>query len=91
MTTLIDSTPTSPVRLPGFTYQRIDVEGVLINCAIKGAGPPLLLPGSLAIELVESMLHSGAIVQDDQRIRAATDYARTEPGAMRVPFPKDWS
>jgi glyoxylase-like metal-dependent hydrolase (beta-lactamase superfamily II) len=48
-------------------------------------------PESLAIELVESMLRSGAIVQDDQRIRAATDYARTEPGAMRVPFPKDWS
>ena len=42
-------------------------------------------PASLAIELVESMLHSGAIVQDDQRIRAATDYARTEPGAMRSP------
>src|ERR1700691_5610984 len=43
MTTLIDSTPTSPVRLPGFTHQRIDVEGVMINCAIKGAAPPLLL------------------------------------------------
>ena len=48
-------------------------------------------PESLAIELIESMLHSGAIVEDDQRIRAATDYARTEPSAMRVPFPKDWS
>jgi glyoxylase-like metal-dependent hydrolase (beta-lactamase superfamily II) len=48
-------------------------------------------PESLAIELIESMLHSGAIVKDDQRIRATTDYARTEPSAMRVPFPKDWS
>jgi hypothetical protein len=37
MTTQIDSTPTSPVRLPGFTYQRIDVEDVMISCAIKGA------------------------------------------------------
>jgi haloacetate dehalogenase len=31
------------VRLPGFDYRRIAVEGVTINCAIKGSGPPLLL------------------------------------------------
>jgi haloacetate dehalogenase len=31
------------VRLPGFEYQRIDVEGVTINCATKGTGPPLLM------------------------------------------------
>lgn len=43
MTTSIDTAPASPVRLPGFEYQRIDVEGVTINCAIKGAGPPLLM------------------------------------------------
>jgi haloacetate dehalogenase len=33
----------SPARLPGFEYQRIDVEGVTINCAVRGSGPPLLL------------------------------------------------
>ena len=33
----------SPVRLPGFEYRRIDVQGVTINCAVRGAGPPLLL------------------------------------------------
>jgi haloacetate dehalogenase len=43
MTTPADSTPTSPVRVPGFEYRSIDVDGVTINCAIKGAGPPLLL------------------------------------------------
>jgi haloacetate dehalogenase len=43
MTTPIDSTPASPVRLPGFEYRRVDVEGVMISCAMKGAGPPLLL------------------------------------------------
>jgi len=37
------ATPSSPVRLPGFEYRRIDVEGVTINCAVAGAGPPLLL------------------------------------------------
>jgi haloacetate dehalogenase len=29
--------------LPGFEYQRVDVEGVIINCAVKGSGPPVLL------------------------------------------------
>jgi haloacetate dehalogenase len=43
MTTPLASAPASPVRLPGFEYQRIDVEGVTINCAIKGTGPPLLM------------------------------------------------
>jgi haloacetate dehalogenase len=43
MTTPIDSTPGSAVRLPGFEYRRVDVEGVTISCAMKGAGPPLLL------------------------------------------------
>ncbi len=44
MTTPADNTPAaSPVRLPGFDYQRIDVDGVMINCAIKGTGPPLLM------------------------------------------------
>jgi haloacetate dehalogenase len=43
MTIPTDSTLASPVRLPGFEYQRIDVEGVTISCAINGAGTPLLL------------------------------------------------
>jgi haloacetate dehalogenase len=43
MSTPADSTPAPPVRLPGFEYQRIDVDGVTISCAISGQGPPLLL------------------------------------------------
>ncbi len=44
MTTAVDGIPVSPVRLPGFDYRRIGVEGgATINCAIKGTGPPLLL------------------------------------------------
>jgi haloacetate dehalogenase len=34
---------TSPSLLPGFEYQRVDVENVTVNCAVGGAGPPLLL------------------------------------------------
>jgi len=35
---------TSPrVLLPGFEYLRIDVEGVRISCAVRGAGPPVLM------------------------------------------------
>jgi pimeloyl-ACP methyl ester carboxylesterase len=33
----------SAVLLPGFEHRRVDVEGVSINCAIRGSGPPLLL------------------------------------------------
>jgi haloacetate dehalogenase len=33
----------SPALLPGFEYRRLGVEGVTINCAVRGAGPPLLL------------------------------------------------
>jgi haloacetate dehalogenase len=39
------TTPAPPVRLPGFEYRRVDVEGVTINCAVRGSGPPLLLHG----------------------------------------------
>jgi haloacetate dehalogenase len=31
------------VRLPGFDYRRIAVDGVTINSAVSGSGPPLLL------------------------------------------------
>ncbi len=34
---------TGPSLLPGFEYQRVDVEGVTVNCAAGGSGPPLLL------------------------------------------------
>ena len=35
---------TSPgVALPGFEYRRIDVDGVVINCAVRGSGPPVLM------------------------------------------------
>ncbi len=36
-------TAASPLLLPGFEYRRTDVEGVTINCAVKGSGPPVLL------------------------------------------------
>jgi hypothetical protein len=32
-----------PLLLPGFGYRHVDVEGVTVNCAIAGSGPPLLL------------------------------------------------
>ncbi len=33
----------SPLLLSGFEYRRIAVDGVTISCAIRGAGPPVLL------------------------------------------------
>jgi haloacetate dehalogenase len=35
--------PGAPPRLAGFSYRRTDVEGVTVNHAIAGSGPPLLL------------------------------------------------
>ena len=37
------SRPASSPLLPGFTYRWVDVDGTIINCAIAGSGPPLLL------------------------------------------------
>jgi haloacetate dehalogenase len=31
------------MRLSGFEYRRVGVQGVTISCAVRGAGPPLLL------------------------------------------------
>jgi haloacetate dehalogenase len=42
MTTPAPSTAAASL-LPGFEYRRIDVEGTMVNCAIRGSGPPLLL------------------------------------------------
>ncbi len=33
----------SALRVAGFEYQRVDVEGVTVNCAVAGSGPPVLL------------------------------------------------
>lgn len=43
MTTPADSAAASQVLLPGFEYRRMDVEGLIVNYAISGSGPPLLL------------------------------------------------
>ena len=34
---------TPPLLPPEFEYRRVDVAGVMINCAIAGSGPPVLL------------------------------------------------
>jgi haloacetate dehalogenase len=33
----------TPPVLPGFGYRHVEVDGIAINCAIAGSGPPLLL------------------------------------------------
>jgi haloacetate dehalogenase len=35
--------PAPPLRLPGFEYRQMDVEGVMVSHAVAGSGPPLLL------------------------------------------------
>jgi haloacetate dehalogenase len=38
-----DDQAASPLRLSGFEYQSVEVDGVTMNCAVTGSGPPLLL------------------------------------------------
>ena len=33
----------APLLTGGFEYRRIDVEGIMVNCAVGGSGPPVLL------------------------------------------------
>jgi haloacetate dehalogenase len=35
--------PAASPFLPGFEYRRVDVDGITVNCAVSGSGPPLLL------------------------------------------------
>ena len=37
------STPSPSVLLPDFEYRRMNVEGVTVNFAVGGSGPPLML------------------------------------------------
>lgn len=43
-----------------------------------------------ARDLVNSMVTSGALIHEHERIRAATDSARTDSAAFDRPFPRDW-
>jgi haloacetate dehalogenase len=36
-------TAAAPLLLPDFEYRRADVDGITVNCAVRGSGPPLLL------------------------------------------------
>lgn len=47
-------------------------------------------PQSLAVELVETMLHSGAVHYQDRTLRAATEHTSVAADTLRVPFPRDW-
>lgn len=47
-------------------------------------------PGSLATELVATMLSSGAVVARDGRLRAAAEHTSVPPESLGVPFPRDW-
>jgi len=47
-------------------------------------------PETLATELVDTMLRSGAIIQRDQRLHAGAEHTPVDPETLRVPFPRDW-
>jgi hydroxyacylglutathione hydrolase len=47
-------------------------------------------PETLAAELVETMLGSGALVLRDHRLHAAAEHTPVPAGSLRVPFPRAW-
>ena len=47
-------------------------------------------PESLATELVDTMLSSGAIILRDSRLHAAAEHSPVAAESLRVPFPRAW-
>ncbi|NKE55481.1 MBL fold metallo-hydrolase [Lentzea sp. PSKA42] len=45
---------------------------------------------ALAVELVDTMLRSGAIVLRDNRLHAAAEHAPIAPQTLQMPFPRRW-
>lgn len=44
----------------------------------------------LAVELVDTMRRSGAVIERDGRLRAAADHAPVDPAAFDQPWPRAW-
>ncbi|MEP2029910.1 MAG: alpha/beta hydrolase [Paracoccaceae bacterium] len=72
--------------LPGFTEQRIDCNGVQINCAVAGVGPPVLLlhghPQTLIVwrKVAPQLVASGySVVASDLRGYGASDKPASAP------------
>jgi haloacetate dehalogenase len=79
--------------LPGFTEQRIDCNGVFINCAIAGIGPPVLLlhghPQTLVVwrKVAPQLVAAGyCVVASDLRGYGASDKPASTPD--HVPYSK---
>lgn len=47
-------------------------------------------PESLASELVDTMLRSGATIYQGQRLHAAAEHTPVAAETLRVPFPREW-
>lgn len=47
-------------------------------------------PETLATELVDTMLRSGAIIHRDQRLHATAEHTPVAADKLRVPYPRDW-
>ena len=44
----------------------------------------------LATELVDTMRRSGAVIEQDGRLRAAADHTGVAPASLEQPWPRDW-
>ncbi|REE75624.1 glyoxylase-like metal-dependent hydrolase (beta-lactamase superfamily II) [Rhodococcus wratislaviensis] len=47
-------------------------------------------PETLAAELIDTMIRSGAVVVRDNRLHAAAEYSPVMPETLQAPFPRAW-
>ncbi len=67
------------------------LEYLLARAWLSDAATLLRRPAAdLAAELVDTMRRSGAVVEQDGRLRAATDHAPVDPAALDQPWPRAW-
>jgi len=82
----------SALLLPGFEHRRADVEGVSINCAIRGSGPPLLLLHGFPENHLTWRHVAGALAEDHMVVlsdlRGYGDSAKPVPDTAGLVYSK---
>jgi len=85
-------TPAAPLLLSGFEYRRVDVDGLSLNCAVRGTGPPLLLlhgyPETHLMwrHVAPALAQDHTVVLSD--LRGYGDSAKPEPDAAGLVYSK---
>jgi pimeloyl-ACP methyl ester carboxylesterase len=69
--------------LPGFEYQRVEVDGVTVNCATAGLGPPVLMLHGYPQNHLMWRDVAPALAEDHTVVLAATSWGSCASSASR--------